>query len=142
MVEDLSTHHDLIGDLFARPRTAEEWARYRLSDEQVQFYRENGYLAGIKLLNEEQINVLRAELAELVDPRHPGNDLFYEFNSNESADPEKILFHALEPGASPRAFMICCGTLPSLFRRCSYWRVRSASGTTSFSTSRRTTAES
>lgn len=95
MVEDLSTHHNLIGNLFKRSLTPEEWAEYRLSDEQVEFYRENGYLAGIRLLNDEQVEVLRQELAELVDPTHPGNDLFYEFNSNESADPEKILFHAL-----------------------------------------------
>jgi ectoine hydroxylase-related dioxygenase (phytanoyl-CoA dioxygenase family) len=95
MVEDLSTHHNLIGSLFKRQLTPEEWAEYRLSDEQVEFYRENGYLAGIRLLNDEQVEMLRQELAELVDRNHPGNDLFYEFNSNESADPEKILFHAL-----------------------------------------------
>lgn len=95
MTEDLSTHHNLIGNLFERPGTPEEWLQYRLSDEQVQFYRENGYLAGIRLLNDDQIEVLRKELAELVDPGHPGNELFYEFNSNESADPKKILFHAL-----------------------------------------------
>jgi ectoine hydroxylase-related dioxygenase (phytanoyl-CoA dioxygenase family) len=95
MVEDLSTHHDLIGDLFKKPRTPEDWNQYRLSDEQVEFYRENGYLAGIRLLNDEQIEVLRTELAELVNPGHPGNELFYEFNSNESADPQKVLFHAL-----------------------------------------------
>jgi ectoine hydroxylase-related dioxygenase (phytanoyl-CoA dioxygenase family) len=95
MVEDLSTHHKLIGNLFREPPTSEEWAEYRLSDEQVEFYRENGYLAGVRLLNHEQIEMLRAELAGLVDPSHPGNALFYEFHSNESADPEKILFHAL-----------------------------------------------
>lgn len=95
MAEDLSTHHKLISKLFENPGTPEEWAKYRLSDEQVEFYRENGYLAGIRLLNDEQIEVLRKELAELVNPGHPGNELFYEFNSNESADPEKILFHAL-----------------------------------------------
>ena len=95
MVEDLSTHHSLVSDIFATPRTPEEWNKYRLSDEQVEFYRENGYLAGIRLLNDEQIEVLRKELAELVNPAHPGNNLFYEFNSNESADPRKVLFHAL-----------------------------------------------
>jgi hypothetical protein len=66
-----------------------------LSDAQVEFYREHGYLAGIRLLNEAQIEVLRREVLELVDPEHPGNGLFYEFNSNESAHPEEILFHAL-----------------------------------------------
>ncbi len=95
MPEDLSTHHQLIGKLFDRPDTPEEWAKYRLTDEQVDFYHAHGYLAGIRLLSDDQVEVLRSELAELVDPVHPGNELFYEFNSNESADPEKILFHAL-----------------------------------------------
>lgn len=95
MVEDLSRHHNFITNLFREPGTAEEWSEYRLSDEQVEFYRENGYLAGIRLLNDEQVEVLRQELAGLVDPGHPGNELFYEFHSNESADPEKVLFHAL-----------------------------------------------
>jgi ectoine hydroxylase-related dioxygenase (phytanoyl-CoA dioxygenase family) len=95
MIDDLSKQHHLIGELFSPPKTPAEWASLRLSEEQVEFYRENGYLAGIKLLNDDQVEALRAELAELVDPAHPGNELFYEFNSNESADPAKVLFHAL-----------------------------------------------
>jgi len=95
MVEDLSKRHHQVTSLFQQPTTSEGWARYRLSDEQVEFYKENGYLAGITLLSEDQIRVLQQELRELVDPGHPGNELFYEFNSNESADPAKILFHAL-----------------------------------------------
>jgi Phytanoyl-CoA dioxygenase (PhyH) len=95
MTEDLSKHHNLLGNLFTKPSHPYEWARYRLSDEQVEFYREHGYLAGVKMLNDGQVEALSAEVKELVDPRHPGNGLFYEFNSNESADPQKILFHAL-----------------------------------------------
>ena len=95
MTEDLSIYHDLIGNLFTKPSIAEEWVRYRLSDEQVEFYREHGYLAGVKMLDDEQIEALREELRELVEPAHPGHQLFYEFNSNESADPAKVLFHAL-----------------------------------------------
>ncbi len=95
MVEDLSLHHNPISNLFKDGGFSERWAEYRLTDEQVEFYRKNGYLAGVRLLNDEQVEVLRQELAELVNPSHPGNHLFYEFNSNESADPEKILFHAL-----------------------------------------------
>jgi len=91
MVEDLSQYHAPISNLF--PAGASE--RYRLSDEQVRFYNENGYLAGIRMLDENQLDVLRGELAELVDPAHPGHHLFYEFNANESADPNQILFHAL-----------------------------------------------
>ena len=94
MTEDLSQYHQPIGNLFPTLNTNES-ARFRLSDEQLEFYRENGYLAGIRLLNDAQIEVLRREVLALVDPNHPGNSLFYEFNSNESANPEEILFHAL-----------------------------------------------
>ncbi len=95
MIEDLSQHHDLVSDLFALPRSASEWERYRLTDEQVRFFHENGYLSGIRILNDAQVERLRTELQELFDPKHPGNDLFHEFHSNESPDPSRVLFHAL-----------------------------------------------
>jgi hypothetical protein len=94
-MRDLSTTHTFVSDLFQRPSRSEDWMRYRLSDEQVEFYREQGYLAGVRMLDDAQVDALCEELAALVDPKHPGNNLFYEFNSNESADPQKILFHAL-----------------------------------------------
>ena len=95
MLQDLSIHHQRIGDLFAWPAYAREWDRYRLTNYQVEFYNANGYLAGIRMLTDEQIDFLRAELDQLVDPSHPGNQLFYEYHSNESTDTAKILFHAL-----------------------------------------------
>lgn len=91
MTEDLSRYHHPLTDLF---RT-DDVQRYRLTEEQIGFYQENGYLAGLKVLNDEQLEALRGELAQLVDPSHSGHELFYEFNANESADPSKILFHAL-----------------------------------------------
>jgi ectoine hydroxylase-related dioxygenase (phytanoyl-CoA dioxygenase family) len=95
MVEDLSLRHGLVSDLFEIPQTPAEWSKHRLSDEQVAFYREHGYLPGVRLLNDEQVEALREELASLVDPSFPGNDLFYEYHSNESADKATVLFHAL-----------------------------------------------
>ena len=95
MTEDLSKYHHPIGSLFPTATTKEELKAFRLSDDQGAFYRENGYLAGVRLLNDDQIDALRDEVMALVDPNHPGNSLLYEFNSNESADPDKILFHAL-----------------------------------------------
>src|SRR5688572_6528507 len=95
MTEDLSEYHHAIGNLFPTAKTTEDLMRFRLDEDQVALYRENGYLAGVRLLNDEQIYALRNEVMALVDPTHPGNSLFYEFNSNESADPQKILFHAL-----------------------------------------------
>lgn len=95
MLKDLSTYHGLISNLFKLPDSAKGWASYRLTEEQINFYRENGYITGLRLLDDQQIETLRAELAQLVNPLHEGHSLFYEFHSNESVDPSKTLFHAL-----------------------------------------------
>jgi len=92
---DLALQHQPVAKLFPQPKNRQEWERYRLTPEQVEFFRENGYLSGIRVLNDEQVDVLRKELAEIADPKHPGHALFYEFHSNESADPNQVLFHAL-----------------------------------------------
>jgi ectoine hydroxylase-related dioxygenase (phytanoyl-CoA dioxygenase family) len=95
MIEDLSRRHDFVGDLFRFPSSSSECRRYRLDEEQVRFFHENGYLSGIRILSDEQVERLRSELQELFDPKHPGNNLFHEFHSNESPDPSRVLFHAL-----------------------------------------------
>ncbi len=94
-MKDLSTIHAPISDLFAKLSAVGDAARYKLSDEQLEFYEENGYLAGVRMLNDEQVEALRQEVNALIDPNHPANSLFHEFNSNESNDPDKVLFHAL-----------------------------------------------
>lgn len=94
MTLDLSTRHEPVTNLFPRPADDDAW-RYRLSDEQLAFYRDNGYCPGVKLLDDTQVEQLRAELAELYDLNHPGNGLFHEYHTNESTDPNTILFHAL-----------------------------------------------
>lgn len=93
-MEDLSTKHHPITSLFDSP-SATESNRCRLSEAQIEFFEANGYLAGIRLLTDEQVEALRAELREVTDPAHPANDLFYEYHANESSDPNQILFHAL-----------------------------------------------
>lgn len=94
-VSDLSKFHKLVSDLFRWPGSAAEWEPYRLSKEQVDFYNEYGYVSNIKLLDDWQIDKLNTELVQIVDPDHPGNSLFYQFASNESADVNTVLFHAL-----------------------------------------------
>lgn len=92
---DLSKFHSLVSEFFKPPATKAEWEQYKLSDEQLNFFHENGYLADIKLLEEWQVDALNEELAAIVEPGHPANHLFYEFHSNESTDPNATLFHAL-----------------------------------------------
>lgn len=95
MTPDLSLRHELVGDLFRLPATPAEWDRYRLTDEQVEFYREQGYLPGVRILTDEQVEMLRAELADFFRPQHEGRELWYEYHTNESANPATVLFHAL-----------------------------------------------
>ena len=95
MSRDYSELNQAVGELFSIPRSRDEWERYRLSDDQVAFYHENGYLGGVTILEPGQIEQLRAELAELMQPEHEGRELWYEYHANESAVRDKVLFHAL-----------------------------------------------
>lgn len=95
MAEDLSRRHDLISDLFRLPTSEADWDRYRLTNEQVAFFDEHGYVAGIPVLDDRQCDQLLQELTKLADPASPGHEYFYEFHSNESVDPNRVLFHAL-----------------------------------------------
>ena len=95
MIADLSIYHHPVSSLFLKPPSGKESKSFRLSNDQLQFFNEHGYLAGVPILDDEQVEWLRSELAELIDPNHAGHSLFYEFHSNESSDPSKVLFHAL-----------------------------------------------
>lgn len=94
-IKDLSKFHHLVDEIFKWPSSKDEWDQYKLADEQLDFFKNNGFVSGVKLLEDFQIEIIRNELAEIADPKHPANELFYEFHSNESIDPSTILFHAL-----------------------------------------------
>jgi ectoine hydroxylase-related dioxygenase (phytanoyl-CoA dioxygenase family) len=91
---DLSTKHSPITEMFARP-SKDDFEKYRLSDDQVAFFHDQGYVSGIRLFDDEQIEILRNELADFFDASHEGRELWHEYHSNESADPNRVLFHAL-----------------------------------------------
>ena len=93
-MDDLSRHHKPIGNLLPHI-SASDYQRCRLTDDQVAFFRDNGYLAGVRILSDDQVEILRAEVEQLMDPSHPGRSLFHEYHSNESTDPNRVLFHAL-----------------------------------------------
>ena len=94
-MSDLSKYHDLLGEMFPEMSVKEAWQSYKLTTEQVQFFNENGYVHNIKMLDLNHVEQLKNELQLIVNPDHPGNDLFYEFHSNESEDDDSILFHSL-----------------------------------------------
>lgn len=92
MFRDLSLDHKPVSD-FLEPKG--DVSQFRLTGEQVALFRQRGYLSGIPILTDAQVEILRRELGQLADSSHPGQELFYEYHSNESADPNTVLFHAL-----------------------------------------------
>lgn len=95
MPTDLGLTHEMVTDLFPQPKSAAEWEAYMLTSEQLADFKEQGFISGIRLLNDAQITALTGELAEMVNPDHDGHSYFYEYHSNESTNPETTLFHAL-----------------------------------------------
>jgi hypothetical protein len=56
--DDLSVFDYPFASVFDQPRCAEEWEQYVLTEEQVNFFNEQGFINGIKILTEEQVNLL------------------------------------------------------------------------------------
>lgn len=103
-IDDLSEHHRLVGELFPELSPQEAWDQYHLSPEQINFFEENGYLSHIRIIEEEQIIQLRQDLDAISNVDHPGHGLFYEYHSNESGDPDAVLFHSLGHWRITKAF--------------------------------------
>jgi ectoine hydroxylase-related dioxygenase (phytanoyl-CoA dioxygenase family) len=94
-MKDLSSKHGMVTDLFRLPETKEGWGAFRLTDGQMDFYRENGYVAGIRVLSDEQVDALCEELRRLPELNSEDRALLYEYHSNESSDRNTVLMHAL-----------------------------------------------
>ena len=54
--------------------------------ETVSLSRQNGYVAGVRILSEAQVDRLHEELGELLNPRHGGHKLSHEYHSNNSGE--------------------------------------------------------
>src|SRR5215203_5890701 len=92
---DLANYSLPIGHMFEQPATAKEWEQYMLSEEQVASFEKDGFVKGIKILSEEQVDILNGELVKLQSLNDDEKKLFYHYESNESEDPDKVLFHAI-----------------------------------------------
>jgi hypothetical protein len=77
------------------PLTPAARREYALSEKQLSFYEDNGFLEGVRVLNDAQVERLREELQPLFDPTDPRNKLFHEYNENEAEGTGFSLFHSL-----------------------------------------------
>ena len=104
MMKDFSELHTPIGALGSLPAHKQDWQQYLLSDEQVEAFHRDGFLAGVQVLDDHQVEALCAELAGLMEPSHPLHERFHEYHSNESSNPDTVLFHALGAWRTGPAF--------------------------------------
>lgn len=95
MARDLADFHHPVSNIFARALQEADYEPFKLSAEQLEHFEEFGYVTNVKILEEEQVDILRDQLDQIADPEHPQNHLFYEFHSNRSTDPNTALFHSL-----------------------------------------------
>ena len=95
MTADLSSYHRPIGDLFDAVDGESSPAEYQLDTKQIESFQRDGFLGGIRVLTESQLESLRNALSELIKPEQENNELWYEWHSNESNVPDRVLFHAL-----------------------------------------------
>jgi ectoine hydroxylase-related dioxygenase (phytanoyl-CoA dioxygenase family) len=103
-MQDFSELHAPTGALGSLPERKQDWQQYRLAEEQVEAFHRDGFLTGVQVLDDHQVEALRTELAGLMETSHPSQELFHEYHSNESSNPDTILFHALGAWRTGPAF--------------------------------------
>ncbi|MFC3120163.1 phytanoyl-CoA dioxygenase family protein [Agaribacter flavus] len=94
-IRDLADFHHPVSTLFAEIKSKIDYEPFALSKEQVEHFEEYGYVTNVKIYDEEQVDILRAELDKIQAPDHPARELFYEFHGNHSTNPDTVLFHSL-----------------------------------------------
>ncbi|TDW95913.1 phytanoyl-CoA dioxygenase family protein [Dinghuibacter silviterrae] len=95
MINDLSLRLSPIGGLFEQPASVQEWEPYILSETQVESFRKDGFVKDVPILSPGQVDLLNQEIIRLQAPGEEEKKLFYHYESNESEDPDKVLFHAI-----------------------------------------------
>ena len=78
--------HKVITDLFRQVPTKVEAEQFKLSQEKVDFFKQNGYLPNNKILNQEQLDQLRTSLEDIVQGKNPFKD---ELISGSTIEPQK-----------------------------------------------------
>ncbi|QDV09831.1 Phytanoyl-CoA dioxygenase (PhyH) [Planctomycetes bacterium Poly30] len=92
---NLGVHHSRITELFPAPTSRADWERYVLPESAIAEFERQGFIQGVRLLSDAQVDALNGELRELMSPGCSGAEHFYEYHANESEDPDAVLFHAL-----------------------------------------------
>jgi hypothetical protein len=91
--ERLERRHEPVTDLF--PRVTDDLSAWTLSDEQLAFFDENGYVKGGPVLDARQIQTLGEGLEAIRLGENPRTDELYEVDEDYRRAPDENLFHIL-----------------------------------------------
>jgi ectoine hydroxylase-related dioxygenase (phytanoyl-CoA dioxygenase family) len=98
----LERRHAPVTGLFPNPEAGRE--SHRLTEEQVEFFRENGYLRGGRVLDHAQIEALRSGLEEIKSGANPRTGELYEIDDDYRDAPDRNVFHCLGAWLIDEAF--------------------------------------
>ena len=88
---DYSTENAPVSNLF----DSDDSAIVQLTPAQIESFHKDGFVSGLRVLNDAQVDHLLGELESFFEADHDGSELWHEYHTNESTDPNKVLFHAL-----------------------------------------------
>lgn len=91
--ERLERAHGPVTNLFPRP--AVDLSAWRLSEEKLHFFHEQGYVKGGRVLDEGQIEALREGLEAIRTGENGRRAELYEIDEDYRREPEKNVFHFL-----------------------------------------------
>ena len=77
---------------------------FSLQKTDIQQFHQQGFIIGRGLICSRLLEDMLEDLADLMSPDHAGREYWYEYNSNESTDPDTVLFHALGAWRLRRSF--------------------------------------
>src|SRR5438477_2024193 len=81
--------------LFPRLRSRDDVERQRLRDDQVRSFEENGYVAGIRVLEGATLDAVREAVERIQRGESPRLEDLYEVEEDYDRDPAKNAFHCL-----------------------------------------------
>ncbi|KAL3885171.1 hypothetical protein ACJMK2_025266 [Sinanodonta woodiana] len=95
-VADLSKVHNALENYLFHPITnGKDWAKFKLTDEQIEQYWKDGYLLNIPVLTHEQCDRINEDVKRLMDDsvRHPGIYMLYKYQVKKSGDSSSVFLH-------------------------------------------------
>lgn len=101
---EYKTLHRMVGDLFPPMDGEVDRQSCMLSDEDVRAFHEKGYVRGPRVLDDRQIERLRAGLEEIRTGKNQRLGELYEVDAAYAAAPEKHVFHFLGAWMIDEAF--------------------------------------